>query len=337
MTSIKTCPSSPVSECRAVKPVTLLLCSLVLTGCGSSGGDSGDTVNAGGGSGNGTDVNVNVTTDDSGVSSGNTDDEVVFTELPALSSGEVSLVGTVAVSDETGNVSDIVGSFFSLSSPVSGEDLATRFVGLNSFCEVEPDVISGFDDISVSFIPEIPGTDETISAGDTVVLSEAAGTYVTLSEQGVGDLVFYGTDSTTSLPTGSVPEPLQAFVTGDEFPAFSGIDFPASTTLTGVDFGDSGNVTINTQFSWVAPADAGESGASFIRISSSALGGFFIDNSLRVSCLVRDDGSFSFPAEVQAALGDEYVGGIPTVSRVSVSTAVAGNAALFLVRESFAE
>ena len=261
------------------------------------------------------------------------DANVVVSDQPTLSSGNVSMIGTVVVSDEIGNVSDIVGSFFRLSEPLSGDDLAMRFTTLNSFCEVEPDVVSGFSDLSVGFIPEIPGTDQAISAGDTVVLSEATGTYVTLSEQGVGELVFYGTDSSVAIPTGPVPEPLQAFVTGDVFPAFDGVNFPAVTTLTGLELGDSDDVTINTQFAW----NAGNSDDSFIRILSSARGGFFLEDSLKVTCLVQDNGSFSFPAEIQAALGQDYIGGAPIVSRVAVSTVINNDAALFVVRESFAE
>lgn len=320
-----------------MKPITILMGSLCLSGCGSgSGAGSGDgdslsdnaVFNASAGS--------SVIADDV-VTVANNSAEVVFSEQPALSSGNVSMVGTIAVSDEAGDVSDIVGSFFALRDPVSGDDLSQRFIGLSSFCEVEPDVVSGFNDVSVSFIAEIPGTDRTISAGESVVLSEVTGTYVTLSEQGVGELVFYGTDSSTSIPTGPVPEPLEAFVTGSEFPAFTGFDFPVTNPLTGFDSGSTGEVRIDTEFRWDTMAEDGAASGSFIRILSSERGGFFIDDSLKVTCLVRDDGSFSFPAEIRRALGDGYTGGTPIVSRVAVSTVIQGNAALFLVRESFAE
>ena len=308
-----------------LKPAAILVCCFSLASCGGSGGSDstvtdGDTANDGVNAGSETDV-------------GGNDVDVVVSDQPTLSSGNVSMIGTVAVSDETGNVSDIVGSFFDLSEALSGDDLAMRFTALDSFCEVEPDVISDFADISVSFNPDIPGTDQAISAGDTVVLSEAAGTYVTLSQQGVGELVFYGTDSSVASPTGPVPEPLQAFVTGDVFPAFAGVTFPEITTLTGLNFGDSGDVTVNTQFTW----NAASSNGTFIRILSSTQGGFFLDDSLRVTCLVQDNGSFTFPAEIQAALGQDYVGGAPIVSRVAVSTVVDNDAALFIVRESFAD
>ena len=211
-----------------LKPAAILLCCFSLASCGGSGGSDstvtdGDTANDGANAGSETDV-------------GGNDVDVVVSDQPTLSSGNVSMIGTVAVSDERGNVSDIVGSFFDLSEALSGDDLAMRFTGLDSFCEVEPDVISDFADISVSFNPDIPGTDQAISAGDTVVLSEAAGTYVTLSQQGVGELVFYGTDSSVAIPTGPVPEPLQAFVTGDVFSGICWCNFPCNNNINRIEF-----------------------------------------------------------------------------------------------------
>ena len=304
-------------------PALVLLCCFTLAACGS---DSDDSDNQGSTANDGSNAGVDN-------NNGSSDVEIVTSDQPTLSSGNVSMVGTVLVSDEAGNVSDILGTFFSLDEPLSGDDLASRFSNLTSFCEVEPEGITNANGLAVGFIPEIPGANQAISAGDTVVLSETAGTYVTLSQQGAGELVFYGTDSSVAIPTGPVPDPLQAFVTGGEFPAFDGVSFPAITTLTGVNFGDTGTVTIDTQFTW----DAGSSDDSFVSILSSTQGGFFQENSLMVTCLVQDNGSFSFPAEIQDALGQDYVGGTPIVSRVAVSTVVENDAALFVVRESFSE
>ena len=310
---------------KPIKPASAiaLLCCFALAGCGS---DNDDSDNEGSTANDGSNAEIDTNT-------GSNDVEVVTSDQPALSSGNVSMVGTVLVSDEAGNVSDILGTFFSLDEPLSGDDLASRFSNLTSFCQVEPEGITNANGLTVGFIPEIPGANQAINAGDTVVLSETAGTYVTLSQQGVGELVFYGTDSTVAIPTGPVPDPLQAFVTGGEFPAFDGVSFPAITTLTGVSFGDTDTVTIDTQFTW----DAGSSDDSFISILSSTQGGFFQEDSLMVTCLVQDNGTFSFPAEIQDALGQDYVGGTPIVSRVAVSTVVDNEAALFVVRESFSE
>jgi len=250
-----------------------------------------------------------------------------------LPPGEVTLFGAITVADDNGSVMDIIGSFFRLNEGVSGAALIEQFNGSEVTCLVEPDEINNFNDISASFIPEVDGISGAADAGETIVLSHDAGTYATLEKQGVGDFTFYGVNDMASVPSGAVPESLSASVSGAEFPSFNNLSFPVQTSLTGVNYAGSPTVLPSTEFSWDASADAG----SMIRIFTSTNGGFFLENAVKVNCLVPDTGSFTFPLDTQVALGSDFTGGPPTVSRISFNAFTENDATLFLIRESFFE
>lgn len=251
----------------------------------------------------------------------------------ALPPGDVAMFGAITIADDAGIASDIVGSFFVIDMPVSGSALADQLTATQARCVVEADAISDFSDISASFFPSIPGVGRAISAGNPILLSADVGDYAVLQQEGVTDFRFYGVENVAEIPSGAVPEPLTAFVPGDEFPQFDNSLFPTQTTLTNVAYSDAPSVLPTTRFTWEATADS----PAVVRLFSNTAGGFFLENSIKVNCLVPDTGSFEFPPGIQAALGAEFVGGAPILSRLNANVYVENDAALMLIRESFAD
>lgn len=196
---------------------------------------------------------------------------------------------------------------------------------------VENNGVVAFSDISLSFFPDFADTGDAVSAGETIVLTDASGTYATLQRQGLGEFQFYSVGDMMAVPPGPVPASLNATISGQEFPAFPAQTFPVQTALEGFTIGDESTITQDTQFTW----NASEQPNSMIRIVSSTAGGFFLENRSKVSCLVPDTTSFQFPSDIRAALGSDFIGAPPIVSRITVNTVIDNNAALFVIRESF--
>lgn len=296
--------------------LVLMYCSVVIALSACGGSSSGD-------SSNNEPINEDIVGDSESI--GPMDD--------ALPPGDVGMFGAITIADDAGIASDIIGSFFAFDTPVSGSELAKQLTATQARCVVEADEISGFSDISASFFPSIPGAGRAISAGNPILLTADMGDYAVLQQEGVTDFRFYGVESVADIPAGPVPEPLNAFVPGDEFPQFENKSFPPQTTLTNVSFSDAPSVLPTTQFSWEATADS----KAIVRLFSNTAGGFFLENSIKVNCLVPDTGTFEFPPAIQAALGADFVGGSPIISRLSANVYVENDAALMLIRESFAE
>jgi len=299
----------------------LLLAAASLTLSACSGGSGDDTTVPGGGSDNSA-----FPPDDAVVN------QPVFSEATAPE-GTITHYGAVTVGDDAGMIADMVGGFFRLERGTSAEFLLSQFDGTTGRCQVQSDDVIDFEEISAGFIPTVPGVNKTsVSAGESVVLTSPGGTYATLAEQPGAGFLLYDLPNMQMFMAGPVPDGLSVDVPGSgEFPAFSQVQVPEVTTLTGVDIGDAEGISASTRFSW----DAADDPSGMIRIFATTAGGFFLEDGVTVTCTVPDTGSFTFPSTTQVELGSDFKGGAPLISRIVVNPVVSENSLLYVIRESF--
>lgn len=288
-----------------------LLFSLVVLQTACSGGGSGDSNSA----------------SDSG------SNQPPVSELIMAPAGGITHYGAVTISDDAGEASDLVGSFYRLQSGVSASFLASMLAGETPLCQVQDDDVIDFEEISAAFIPTVPGIAKTaVSAGDAIILTGPAGTYATLDEQPSAGFLFYDLPDMTSLMDGPVPSGLRVDVLGSsEIPPIGSALVPEVTTLSGVSYGEESLISSGTRFTWNASSDP----AAMIRIFATTAGGFFLEDGVTVTCVTPDTGSFSFPAATQALLGSDFVGSAPLISRIVVNPVQVNTTMLYVIRESF--
>lgn len=142
---------------------------------------------------------------------------------------------------------------------------------------------------------------DTVSAGDSIVISNAAGTLSTLmnaADEGQGFVYSVPQDSLQPVLAGpaeigfGVPagdsNSLSIDITGESFPAFSNVVIERAAPLEFIS-ATNGDAEIPTAFSWVA----GES------ILTESLVGFvditLVGDNETVTCRVLDDGNFEIP------------------------------------------
>ncbi len=260
-------------------------------------------------------------------------------ELPAVSdvimapAGEITHYGAVTVADDAGQASDLVGSFYRLASGVSAEFMTDMLAGNTAMCQVQDDGVIDFEEISVVYVPSVPGINATaVSAGEALVLSGPDGTYATLEEQPAGGFLFYDLPSMSMLMDGPVPTGLLLDVPGSaEIPAIVEAAVPEVTTLANAEFGGENTVSSSSTFTWDASDDPG----AMIRIFTSTAGGFFLEDGVTVSCVAPDTGSFTFPADVRRDLGADFIGSAPLMSRIVVNPVQVDSTVVYVIRESF--
>lgn len=293
--------------------VSFITAVISLSACGGSSG-------SGASGGTGTEVpgeNNNVETE-----------SIVQNQLPP---GSIMQFGAVTIGDDAGVASDLVGGFFQLASGVDAGyfDSLRRPNSVN--CAVDSDDNIDFEEISAGYIPSLNGVNkQSISAGETLILSSMEGTYAEMTQQPTGEFLLYNLPNGQSLPDAAIPQSLTVDIPGDEFPAFSAVPAPLVETLTGVSISTGDAVSSSSSFFW----DAESSSESQVRIYSSTAGGFFLEDGMTVTCIVPDTGQFSFPADIREQLGADFSGGAPIMSRVSTHSEVTENSVLFVIRES---
>ncbi|MGQ7843049.1 hypothetical protein ACUNV4_01135 [Granulosicoccus sp. 3-233] len=289
---------------------TAILLSLTTLAACSSGGDSNDSAAPGDNGGPPT-----------------------VSDVVMAPAGDITHYGAVTVADDAGQASDLVGSFHRLSSGVSEDFMRTMLSGDTAMCQVQDDGVIDFEEISAAFVPTVPGIGKSgVSAGSAIVLTSPDGTYATLEEQPAAGFLFYDLPDMTMLMAGSVPAGLQVDVPGSsEIPAFAGAAVPDITTLENAEFGGGDGISGSTTFTWDASDDPG----AMIRIFSSTAGGFFLEDGVTVTCVTPDTGSFSFPADVRAELGNDFAGSAPLMSRIVVNPVQVDSTFLYVIRESF--
>lgn len=254
-------------------------------------------------------------------------------EITPPPAGDITHYGAVSLGDEGGMLSDLLASFYRLDSGVDNAYISSLFSGANTSCTVQNDEQISFDNISVGFVPSVPGVGQTaVQAGDNITLSSQGGTFSSLQLQTVADFLFYDVPTDSMLADTPIPEHLIVDIPGSlDIPAFTGVTVPQITSFASPDLQASDTVTVGSTISWPASNDPD----ALIRISSSTAGGFFLENSVSVSCLTPDTGSFTFPTETRQTLGADFTGSAAIVSRVVIDTVQQENTILFLIRESF--
>lgn len=296
----------------SLKVVASTVALVVLSACGGSSGETDAAANT---TSNNVDVN-----------------ELGSVAQDSLPSGNVTQFGAISIGDDVGTASDLVGGFFQLSSGIDMQYFDSLVAPGNVNCVVDSDDNIDFEEISAGYIPSLTGVGkQSISAGETIILSDMGNTYAQMTRQPAGSFIFYDLPIGQNLPTGPVPTTITVDIPGDDFPAFENITAPSVDTLTGVTFSSGDVVNPSTIFSW----DAGSSGDSQVRIFTSTAGGFFLEDGMTVTCIVPDTGQFSFPSDVRSKLGADFIGGTPLMSRLSTRSEVQDNSVLFIIRESF--
>lgn len=187
----------------------------------------------------------------------------------------------------------------------------------------------------------IPGVDAEdlgaftgLSAGEVLTVTGDAGTYTELQKQPPLVLTFYSTADDESIP-GAPPANLILDIPGDTFPQFSHISFPAVPTLTLTAPASLNDLTASSTFTWNGTNDADS--IISIDISSTKVDLATFDlTSTDISCRVRDDGSFTLPANVAAEIGaDFFLDSVSAyVSRSAFKFVAQNDATLLITRGS---
>ena len=318
--------------------VALALAALALAGCGGGGSGGGDaTIGTGTGSA-GTPGDTGGTGTDTGTGSSvvtdvNSGSDAGTGGGPASPEADIARYGVVAVGDEDGEESGIaLASFSRLSESVAPGAFGVSLDPAQAPCTIERD--DGLPQYLTTplYLPTPIGVGrESIGAGDSVLLSSAAGTWIEL--QGRPSDQFYTRPSADAAPTGPVPSGLVADITGDEFPAFRGAALPDVEPLVGLAYAGGDTVSRDTRFTWTPSAATGTD--TRVRIETASAASFFEEDGVSVSCLVPDTGEFVFSPDARAALGGDFAGEAPDFSRVAFDSVREGDALLVLVRESF--
>lgn len=224
------------------------------------------------------------------------------------SSGSATKMGTVIVAEvEDEDLGSVVGATATFAQydeafevPTTTSGLFDQFIGT---CEISD---SGEDEDDTP-LPTVGPDDDTdftfIDAGDTVSVTSAGDSYLSLSRIEFAGAIFY---STENLLSGPMASDLMLEIPGAAFPAASvGVESVETMVVTAPTAGSS--VRFDTEFTW----EAGSNDQALVLISAD-------DDNVSVDCFVEDDGSFSFPTDTQNALGTAFVASDFSVARMAV-------------------
>jgi hypothetical protein len=254
--------------------------------------------------------------------------------------GTCSLTASQAGDDDTSPAGPVVRTFdvglrhvgFVLLSE-TGADGAREVSGEGTFAARDEPLVEAFpgdpfEDPSGSCLvtdgsagggPPRPDTSGTpASAGSTLVVREAGGTYATLVSEADGAYRSGG---------GTAPEvPLPAAgltldVPGDVFPAFSDAPFVATDPFALAAGFDPSAIGVDTRFAW-----EGSGAADAVAL---LIGG---DGDAVFSCVVPDDGSYEFDEATREALSDAGFasGALRSAGRLTIGSVTEGDAVLLL-------
>ncbi|ASJ73622.1 hypothetical protein [Granulosicoccus antarcticus] len=243
-------------------------------------------------------------------------------------------MGYVSVNEDVSdNEVTAEGTFVRYASDIAGNLIASSFTaGLDlNACTVETidssDLNLGPDtsipDLNSDLIPEL------VSAGEALPFSSSAGSYIELQRNEQSGFIFY-TSEPESVP-GPTPSQLTLNIPGDVFPEFSNVDMPTVEPLIFISPEQGQSITPATNFSWTPGTNAD----AHITISAANIS--FAGTALVtvVTCVVTDDGQFSFPSQTQSDMGDSFnsiLGG--SLTRQVFTFQQQGNTALILTATS---
>lgn len=220
--------------------------------------------------------------------------------------------------DSPSDQTQIDAVFCSLTNPVAAATLDDQFQLAVDSCTVSniSDDDSPSEDTALACASALPA--QAISAGANLTLTSVDGSYAELTRQGSDDELRY------VLGSGPLPRPpneLRLSIPGDDFPAFTDVEIPDLQTLTVTAPAASEPVRSDTRFSWTAASGAPDS-----RLLLQAE-----DTDIRVTCSLRDDGSYRFSAATQAELGELFSAGNVSLIRQNFSTPTRGDTAIVLI------
>ena len=281
------------------KMFVLTSLSLALIACGGSSGTTPvpEPDDAIGGDSSTDDID---TADNTGLPDSDIDDSNSVSEpeadTPIVASDAINQLGIIFVEqlpESTFSSQSVFAnaSFWRLGDQFNGDDLEVDvlFAELADTCVVEN--LSDDTDDGLS----LEDNAESISAGETITLTSSAGTYASLVRTQIDDgAQVYIPESELAAP---LPQNLVVDVPGDEFPAFSNITVP---NIAPLDITPTVEQTVNadTVFQW----NGSNTALGSVDIEATfSVGGEFVD----ISCVARDDGSFSFPADIRQQIGSD--------------------------------
>lgn len=311
-----------------------LILSTTLVACGSSSstptadGDAGGDTASGdaGGDTTGSDTGADTTGGDTG---GDTTGDGSGTDTGTVGGGSSTITGNpeflgiVNVDQDTSTDEVEVGAFFTgFAGGVLGSLVESELRPTLDVCTVDTfDTTDGTTDFPIDTDVEF----SSVSAGEVLPLTSAAGTYVQLMRDDQFGFVIYTSDPETI--TGSIPSQLSVNIPGDVFPGFGDVSIPTVETLNVTSPLAGAAVTPSTTFSWTP----GSNPDGFVVISvTSFSGGSFLD----IDCEVADDGQFSFPAATQAEVGAGFTSSFYDIERIAFSLTQQGNAVLLVSSSS---
>jgi len=277
--------------------LSLILAASILTACGggSSDGDSGAGTTAGASTA-GSSTSGSVDTGNTGGTGGSSVDQIGIIDVDQL--GFDGFVSNIELS----------AGFISSSSLINPDFFTSQLKPSSDVCNVQQDVpVSGQND------PDFLGINNsdirTISAGETITFTSPEGTYATLNREVALGFTGYSLelDGNNTVPAG-----LTVDIPGDEFPAFSNVAVPAVASLTGLIISTGELVNSSSTITWDGTPDSGST-ISISVYSEIDFANILTSTRTEVECVVVDDGSFSFPAAIQAQMGslstfDYYIG-----------------------------
>lgn len=304
-----------------MRHVFLLSLLLSVTACGGSSDSSSGSNDVGSGSGDS--ASNDGDTHDAGSDVGSTNG----TGGGGTGGDSVRYLGLVMVDEYTEDNEVEAGAvFFSYESGIDANLFAAIYSPPLDVCEVD---VESTDLNGLDFEPPEIGSTvgfEMVSAGDVLTLMSGAGSYLDLVKKSYSDLTFYTPQP--SYVDGPMPTQLTLNIPGDQFPQFANVGMPAVQSFVMSTLDVYTLVLPSTRFAWTA----GSNPNAFVEISVSSLN----SNSTMttVDCIVRDDGAFSFPAQTQAEMGENFVDFGVEASRHVITRQQQGDAILLLIASS---
>lgn len=254
---------------------------------------------------------------ESGESGNIAEDGPPATEGTEADSETITLWGSVIVFEELeNNTVGVAGDFFDISAtPRSVADVLNDPPRTVDSCDGS---VSTLNENPENF--EIPEDDPVpISAGETITLSSQGNTYATLLRQG-SDFIFYSDENSL---TGPAPTGLTVDIPGDEFPSLTNVRIPDVPVLQMISPTIGEPITPFTQFSWIGAGTQNTFASIRLRYTDSETGEVVF-----VFCGVVDDGSFSFPTEIQALIKPDVTPDFVGFTRATRDALVFGNAVI---------
>jgi len=252
-------------------------------------------------------------------------DAVTVADNASSEDTRINLLGLIKLEPDSSEFDFSRALFGRLSQSLTSEEIQSFYAPTIDTCQVtELNANTGNDPQLNVFEQRL----DLISAGETVVLDSAAGTFATLtSVQGANGPV-YQTNVALNVerPTG-----ISVNVIGEEFPEFSNVAFGDVPPLQVTNPPAGQNIDAFNFFEW-------EPNTVSLSVVEIYTGGFGANNQqILVGCTVVDDGNFSFPQSVRTQMGDDFDDDFTVYLRVVYNISRNGDALLITANSILAD